>query len=246
MEGACKYEIWRSTTGKSGSFTKIYTTKSTSYTNTSAKAGTKYYYKVRAVNAIGKTSAYSAVVSRVCDLARPNVTASNVASSGKIKLSWPKVEGAVKYQIYRANTKDGTYKLMKTTTGTSYTNTNAVAGKMYYYKVKAIHSNTNANSAFSAVDSRTCDLARPEVKISRNSAGKPKLSWEKISGAVKYEIYRSTSKDGDYSRIKTTTGTSFVNTGAKAGKTYFYKVRAIHSNSASNSAYSQIKYIKAK
>ena len=49
MTNAKEYQIYRSTTGKDGSFVKIYTTKGTSYTNTGAKAGTKYYYKVRAV-----------------------------------------------------------------------------------------------------------------------------------------------------------------------------------------------------
>lgn len=247
MKGACKYEIWRSTTGKSGSFEKIYTTKSNTFTNTGAKAGTKYYYKVRAVNAIGKKSDYSKAVSRVCDLARPDVTVSNVASSGKIKLSWPKVEGAVKYQVYRATSKSGTYKLMKTTTSTSYTNTSAVAGKTYYYKVKAIHSNTNANSVFSQIESRVCDLARPELSLKRTSAGKPKLSWGAVNGAVKYQIYRSTTgKDGSFKLLETVTKTSYTNSGAAAGKNYYYKVRAVHSNTDANSAFSAVKNIKAK
>ena len=44
----------------------------------------------------------------------------------------------------------------------------------------------------------------------------------------------------------TTTNTSVTNTSAEAGKTYYYKVKAIHSKSAANSAYSSVDSIKVK
>lgn len=61
-------------------------------------------------------------------LAQPKVKATNVLSSGKIKLTWNEIEGAKEYKIYRATSKNGKYTLMKTVTGTSYTNTSAKAG----------------------------------------------------------------------------------------------------------------------
>lgn len=59
----------------------------------------------------------------------PAVTAFNDAATGKVKLTWKAVTGAVGYRIYRAESKYGTYKAMKTTIATSYTNTSAKAGK---------------------------------------------------------------------------------------------------------------------
>ncbi len=53
----------------------------------------------------------------------PVVTASNVSSTGKIKLTWNAVDGAKKYNVYRATSKSGTYKLVWTTVKTSYINT---------------------------------------------------------------------------------------------------------------------------
>lgn len=54
-----------------------------------------------------------------------------------------------------------------------------------------------------------------------------KVTWEKASNAKKYQVYRSTKKDGTYKRMTTTTSRSY-----KAyvipGKTYYYKVRAIN------------------
>ena len=239
VDGATSYKVYRSTS-KSGTYSVVKTVTGTSYTDANAKTNKVYYYKVRAYgDSSAATSAYSAIVSRRSVLARPVVTLSNVASTGKIKVSWKKIDGAAKYQVQRATAKNGTYKTVKTTTSLSYTDTNATAGKTYYYRVKAVHSNTNANSAFSAVKNRMADLKAPVVKITASS-GKPKVSWAAVTNAKEYKIYRSTSKTGTYKLVKTTTAKYWKDTTAKKGKTYYYKVVAVHKNSNANSAYSNI------
>ena len=207
-------------------------------------AGKYYYYFVRAIAADG-SYADSSIIGRTCDLAQTTVTLSNVASTGKIKISWEVVEGAAKYEVYRATSKTGTYSRISTTANTSVTNTKADAGKTYYYKVRAICDVDAAAAAYSEVKSRTCDLPRPTVSVALSS-GKPKVSWGKVEGAVSYKVYRATSKTGTYSLVKTTTSLSYKNTGATAGKTYYYKVIAVCSNTAGNSAYSSIVSIKSK
>ena len=69
-------------------------------------------------------------------------------------------------------------------------------------------------------------LNAPEVSIELNE-GKPKLSWKPVEGAVKYEVYRSTSKSGTYTKITTTSSASYTDKSATKSKTYYYKVRAI-------------------
>ena len=225
----------------------MYTTTSTSYTNTSSNAGYTYYYKVKAISVNGIAGQFSKVVSRTCDCAAPVVKGGNDASTGHVKLSWSKVAGASKYEIWRAESKNGTYTRMYTTVYTTYTNTSSKAGRTYYYKVKAISERTSyANSAFSKIVERTCDCARPSVKISLSN-GDPRLTWSAVSGADKYIIYRATSKDGTYTKMYTTSNKSYTNTTAKAGKTYYYKVIAVSNMSQyANSAYSNIVSIKAK
>lgn len=241
---ATEYQIYRSTSKSSG-YEHLKTTSSTSFTDTTAKAGKTYYYKVRSVSGDGIKSDFSAPVSRCCDLRQPEVTAKNVSSSGKIKLSWKKVSGAEKYMIYRKSSSGGSYSRIATTASTSYTDSSAKAGTKYYYKVMAVHEKSAANSAKSETVTCTCDLARPNVTV-KLSKGDPRLSWKKVSGAKKYYVYRATGKTGTYTRIKSTTKTAFTDTTAKAGKTYYYKVKAIHSNTAANSAYSAIDSIRTK
>ena len=51
----------------------------------------------------------------------------------------------------------------------------------------------------------------------------------------------------DFSRFDSySAGTKLTNSSAEEGVTYYYKVRAIASDSAANSAYSEVCYIKAK
>ena len=242
IDGAKKYEVYRSTDNKTWS--KLYTTTGTSLTNTSTEAGTLYYYKVRAIASnSGANSAFSTVKSRRCDLPRPVITLSNVASSGKIKITWEPVEGAVKYQVYRSTDNENWSKLY-TTTGTSLTNTSTDAGTLYYYKVMAIASNSGANSAFSSVKSRRCDLAQPLLTVTLNDAGKPYLTWEAVDGAVKYRVDRST--DGEnWTKLITVTSPRLTHSSAESGITYYYRVYAIASNTAANSAYSEIVSITA-
>ena len=52
------------------------------------------------------------------------------------------------------------------------------------------------------------------------------LTWTKVNGAEGYEVYRATSKKGKYTKIASVTKTSYKNSKLKAGKTYYYKLRA--------------------
>ncbi len=249
VDGAVKYRVYRSTS-KTGTYTFLKTTVSArSYIDVTAKAGVNYYYKVKALAEDSlEDSGWSNIVNRVCDLAKPEVTLTVKTATGKPVVKWKTVEGAAKYRVYRATGKDGTYKLIYTAVSArSYTDTTAKAGTNYYYKVKAVHTKSAADSAYSEIVNRVCDLAKPEVSIALTSGGSPKLTWKAISGAEKYYVYRSGSKDGTYEKVKTTvTATSFTDKDAAAGKTWYYKVKAIHEVSAAASAYSTVKSIKAK
>lgn len=187
---------------------------------------------------------YTGTVTKTFDikLPAPTIEVSNVASSGKLKVTWETVDGADKYEVYRKIGSNGTYEKITTTTSTSYTHSGAKAGKTYYYKVKAINEDsTNATSEYSNAVSRACDLAKPtNIKVVNvASSGKPNVTWDAVSGADKYYVYRKIGSSGTFEKITTTTSTSYTHSGAKAGKTYYYKVMAVDAdNSNANSTYS--------
>lgn len=243
-ENAVAFAVYRSTS-KTGDFTLLDTPDDAKYLDTSAVPGRTYYYMVTAVDMGGKEKD-SAIKSITCDCARPVVSITTNASSGKPSLKWNAVDGAAKYEVYRATSKNGTYTKMYTTTSTSYTNSSAVPGTTYYYKVKAICGKSSyGNSAYSVVKSITCDCARPTVTVKCNeNTGKPVLSWKAVDGASKYYIYRSTDGGKTYKYWDSTSKTSYTNSGAEAGKTYYYKVKAVCGKSSyGNSAQSLAKSI---
>lgn len=226
VSGATKYWIYRSTDGKN--FKYYDSTTKTSYTNSGAASGTKYYYKVKAVATVnGKSvaSSYSYAKSLVCTPATPNV--SITSANGKPKLSWNAVNGATKYWVYRS-TDGKNFKYYDSTTKTTYTNNSTTVGTRYYYKVKAVvvDNGTSYASAFSSAKSMVVRTAAPTLKTAAPE-GTPALSWNAVNGATKYWIYRST--DGkEFKYYDSTTKTAYTNKSVDAGKTYYYKVKAVN------------------
>ena len=242
VSGAVKYEVYRSTRQNSG-YSLLGTTTSTSYVNTGASTGTTYYYRVKAVNRNGMASGYSNIVSgkaKAAAPAAPSVTAGN-SSTGKPRLTWKAVSGAVSYRIYRSESRGTGYSLLGTTSSTSYVNTGAAAGKTYYYRVKAVNRDGMASGYSNIVSgkAKAAAPAAPSVTAGNSSTGKPRLTWKAVSGAVSYRIYRSESRGTGYSLLGTTSSTSYVNTGAAAGKTYYYRVKAVNRDGMA-SGYSNI------
>ena len=242
VSGAVKYEVYRSTRQNSG-YSLLGTTTSTSYVNTGASTGTTYYYRVKAVNRNGMASGYSNIVSckaKAAAPAAPSVTAGN-SSTGKPRLTWKAVSGATSYRIYRSESRGTGYSLLGTTSSTSYVNTGAKAGKTYYYRVKAVNRDGMASGYSNIVSgkAKAAVPAAPSVTAGNSSTGKPRLTWKAVSGATSYRIYRSESRGTGYSLLGTTSSTSYVNTGAKAGKTYYYRVKAVNRDGMA-SAYSNI------
>ena len=83
------------------------------------------------------------------------------------------------------------------------------------------------NIPMDAVQLNVRALGRPS-KVSL-AAGKRKVtvSWSAVTGAYKYQVYRSTSKTKGYTRVATTSSRKFVDKKVKKGKRYYYKVRAV-------------------
>jgi len=216
IAGATSYKVYRKTSGGSWTAIKSGLTGLT-YTDTTAKSGTAYYYTVRAVNG-AQQSSYKAS-SAIKRLAQPTVTLSNAATG--MKISWGKVNGATKYVVYRC-TNGKSWKSIATVTGTTYTDKTAKSGTTYYYTVRAVSGSTYSSYI---TTKKLVRLAQPTVTLSNASTGM-KISWGKVTGATKYVVYRCTNGKS-WKSIATVTGTTYTDKTAKSGTTYYYTVRAV-------------------
>ena len=227
VSGATSYKVYRATSQK-GTYSLLGTVTATSYTNTGAKAGMTYYYKVKAVNSAGE-SAYSNVVSGKTTVT--TLTMGHSASSGKPMLTWKAVSGAASYRVYRATAKNGAYTVINTTKALTYTNTGAALGTTYYYKVEALNASGKSMGFSAIVEGKVA----PVLAVGYSSvSGKPQLTWKAVPGATEYQVYRATQQNSGYTKINTTTATSYVNTGAKAGTTYYYRIVAVKGTAVSD------------
>lgn len=150
-----------------------------------------------------------------------------------VQISWSSVDNADGYMVYRRTADSGWKKIASRVTDISYKDQKAVTGTTYYYTVKAYSYAWGEMTVSSYDKDGVAGKARlGKVKIATansESYSTIRVTWNKVSGANGYKVYRSTSKDGKYAAIGSTAKNSavtFLDKKAVTGKTYYYKVRA--------------------
>lgn len=150
-----------------------------------------------------------------------------------VQISWSSVDNADGYMVYRRTADSGWKKIASRVTDISYKDQKAVTGTTYYYTVKAYSYAWGEMTVSSYDKDGVAGKARlGKVKIATansESYSMIRVTWNKVSGANGYRVYRSTSKDGKYTAIGSTAKNSavtFLDKKAVTGKTYYYKVRA--------------------
>jgi fibronectin type 3 domain-containing protein len=222
--GATSYGIYRATSAE-GAYSSVGTSVTASFTDISGSTGQIYYYKITALSGAGadRESERSTAVTAI----NVRVTAT-IANS--VSLAWNAVSGASGYNVYRSATEAGAYNKVNTAavTGTEFTDTGLSPDTTYWYKVSAI---VNAVEGLQSnqISASTLSSIPGNVRVSAVTTSSVTLAWNAVSGASGYNIYRSTSENGAYSKVNTVavTSTEFTNTGLSPDMSYWYKVSAI-------------------
>ena len=199
--------------------------------------------KAATSSAGAKASDYSSSDSGWRKLPAPiNVVVTN--EGGKVVVTWNAVTGASYYRVYRSTSSSGTKTAIGSwLSGTTYNDTSATPGTTYYYWVTAATSNSGAKeSAFSSYANISVTLSAPTNVVASDGTYTDKvvITWTAVAGASYYRVYRAESATGTKTALGSwISGTTFNNTSAEAGKTYYYWVTAATSNSgAGESAFS--------
>ena len=147
------------------------------------------------------------------------------ASYNSITIKWNTVSDANGYQVYR-KVNSGKWKAVKNVTGTSYKDKNVKAGYKYSYTVKA-YKTVNGKKVYSGYNKKGLS-GKLNTIVSLSAKNKTvSVSWKKTTDATGYYIYRSGSKNGKFSKIKTITSgktLKYTDKKVKTGNTYYYKV----------------------
>lgn len=255
VPGAARYEVHRSA-ARDGTYELIGETTATSYDDTAVSAGTTYWYKVRAWNALGygpfsePDSGYASAAGGggggAALPAQPrNVAASDGTYYDRIRVTWEGVSGAKTYRVYFSTTGlVGSFvqiaEVPSTTTSYDDARASLALCQEYWYAVSAW--NEVGEGPLSVPDSGyrggTLEAVKTEkikYSITYTSATQATvtLTWEAVKDAdkfgVQYEMWRRVP--GDYSRrIATVADTTWTDT-VEINRTYYYKIRATSSHS---------------
>lgn len=239
VSGANKYVVLRRI-GTESTWKIVGESTGTSFLDKNVKAGIYYIYSIRAVNNTGYSAYDINKRITIMRILTPVVTATN-ATNG-VQLKWNAVTGAKKYNVYRRPGGSSTFTYVGTTTGTSFVDKNVKNGTYYIYSVRAY--NGASYSAYIYGNTDTIQpITAPTAKAVNKSNG-VQLSWNSVTGATKYNVYRRLGGTSNWIYVGTTTGTTLLDKGVVDGKTYAYSIRAI--NGTGYSAYNSSKCVAIK
>jgi titin len=239
------FQIERSLTAGSG-FSLITTTvaNAISYSNTGLASGTMFYYRIRAVNAVGE-SAYTSVVNATTQLSTPSAPSgliATAASPSSINLNWTDASSnETGFQIERSLSSESGFALITTASANAVAHSDGslTANTTYYYRMRSI--NANGNSGYTSIVSATTLIAVPAAPTaliaSAMSSTSINLSWtDNSSNETEFEIERSETSGNGFALVGTSEANVlvYVDSTLISGITYYYRVRATNSGGASN------------
>ena len=230
VPGAASYQVYRIVDSTVEDYTLLGTTKSTTFTDKTAKVGTTYTFAVKAVNANGESMTSSSCAGKLAAVPA-NVTLSGAkVVTGGIQVTWQKAAGAATYNVYRMGPGDTCWKVVSVKqSGTSYTDKNVTAGSTYKYTVRGIAKDGKTlspgfnNTGVSAVIAPAKVVL---VSAKADSAG-ILVTWQKATGAHSYQVYRKTAGTGWKCVAKNIHDTEWKDITAAKGTKYTYTVRGV-------------------
>ena len=179
-------------------------------------------------------------------------TGTVLSNAASVELNWYQVSGTTGYELEVDTTSGFNSPLYTLYNSCSYLNGKAYVrinplryGTTYYWRVRAVNSNTNETSNYSAVWTFTTSscptLYSPSNGTTLSNAASVELNWYQISGTARYELEVDTTSRFDspvytlYNSCSYLNGKAYVSINPLMyGTTYYWRVRAINATGSSN------------
>ncbi len=254
------YELYRSTK-IAGEYTLVYSGSALLFADTGLTVGTKYYYTARTFKGNEPDRLYGSFVKprifrtyNFPKLATPTGLTAVSTGATSIRVSWDEVLGATGYTVWRKDDPLSYNHSIGDFTTLTVADMGLTTGQTYTYSVRAFfgdgegeeHQSYISDEVSATPISNGVEIGTPAIKVVSAGYNKIKLTWNKITGATKYEIHRSLSKTGTFSKIAEVSTNYYTNSSLTTGKTYYYKIRAksVVESKVTYGKYSAVKYAK--
>jgi fibronectin type 3 domain-containing protein len=231
VSGATSYNVKRAT-AVNGTYNTVSSPSSSPYTDTGLTPSTTYYYKVSAANSNGE-GANSGSITKATLIAAPTSLLAT-ASPSSISLTWTAASGQTAYNVYRSTVSGSGFASVSIVSGsTSYNDTGLASRTTYYYQVKSYVTGPppNAESDPTNEASGLTTLGIP-ANLAHGSTHYDHidLTWDAVTGATSYTVYRATASGGTYSSIANPGANAYTDSSSLTPlTTYYYKVAAVDS-----------------
>jgi hypothetical protein len=234
VTGATGYEVFRALGSAAAVKIADVASDATSYSDVPASsgaapiAGTIYKYSVKAKAGSLGVSAASTVNTGWRGLGVPgSVTATDGTLTTGVTISWSAVPGATGYKVFRAVGSGAATQVGTTNASTlTYLNTNAVAGTLYTYTVKAVAAAGDSPASASDTGWRIHTAPTNVQATDGTLTTGVNVTWGAVSGATNYQILRKINdSEDDAVPIGTDSASPYLDSTAVAGVTYAYSVR---------------------
>ncbi len=203
-----------------------------SFKDTAVLNGIKYSYRVLAQDGENKSGYISAGTSVFYVDVPKNITLINNYYNG-IYVKWTEVPNTKIYRVYRKDTENKSWRLIGQTKNASYQDRNLVGGMKYTYTVRADGKN-GGRSAYLSGKQLICLNKPSKVNLTSTTNGVA-LSWNKVTSATGYRVYRKLQGESKFKLIKNLKGnskTSFTDENVISGYTYIYTVKGVRGSVA--------------
>ncbi len=231
-----KLQVWRKAGGSStsGQYTLVATLDITADTYSdrfTIEPGETYHYRVNAVDETGHYSSYASISIIAKAPAAPSALRANVVSGAGVTLLWndgSNNETGFIIERYDDNQKKFVTIGTAAPDTTEYTDSTAVQGSTYIYRVFA-HNGIGRSAPSNEVTITAWDTAAPaSLTVTPVSSTRLDLTWS-YTGTENYNtiIERKKGADGTWTPIFTTAAgvLKYSDTGLEPGTRYFYRVR---------------------
>lgn len=151
-------------------------------------------------------------------------------SYNSVKLTWSKISNCTGYAVFAYNPSSQKYTVLANVKANTCTVKNLKENTVYYYAVQAYttyNSQRYYGKVSKAVSVRTTLKPPAQVKNVKAASNttQVKLTWSAVSSA-KYAIYSYNPSTKKYTRLATTSATSYLIKNLKPGTTYYFTVRS--------------------
>ena len=234
VEGARKYGLWRSETGKDGTYKWVANPTVPHFTDTKVESGKTCYYKVTIMNVEQNMHTDKSEPIGITYVSTPDISARYNKAAG-VKLEWQQITGATGYAIYRKS-YSGTDEWVRVATisgNTTFTWTDGSVknenGTAYKYTIRALAGADMKTLSGCRNAGRSMVRLASRVLTDAIVAGDDaiKCTWTTSSAVTGYEIrfivdgevYKTFTVGSYKTGVKTFTG-------LQAGQTYKIQIRS--------------------